>query len=263
VNRRLLIAGAAVVAVSSSPSFLQRRSAEAEAEVLGTSPARHRIGVLTTWRRRSGADPVEARTAASRGNRGPAPADRGSRLLATRALEPRVFTRLGARHELAATREIPAPRETIFGFLASLENHAALGRGSVELLSLECRAGGTSEAVVRLRGPLAIRRTASTAITGTRAPESISGRARIGPRTRAFVSWRIESTPHGSTVSVGATVETAGLRDRLLLAFGGRWWLGRRFASALSCLSQRIAPTPAFVSGGDSALSAVPSHACA
>jgi hypothetical protein len=233
--------------------------------VLGTSPARHWIGALTTWGRRSVADPVEAQSAASSGNGRPASADggAGTRLGATRALEPRVFSRLGARREIAATRQIPAPRETIFGFLASLENHAALGRGSVELLSHECRAGRASGAVVRLRGPLAIRRTASTAITGIRAPQSISGRAWIGPRTRAFVSWRIESTAHGSTVTVGAIVETAGLRDRLLLAFGGRWWLGRRFASALSCLSHRIAPTPAFVSGGDSPLFAVPSLACA
>jgi hypothetical protein len=125
------------------------------------------------------------------------------------------------------------------------------------LLSLECRAGTASEAVVRLRGPLAIQRTASTAITGTQAPESISGRAWIGQRTRASVSWQIESTPHGSTVSVGAIVETAGLCDRLLLAFGGRWWLGQRFATTLSCLSHRIAPTPAFMSGGDPALSAI------
>jgi hypothetical protein len=131
------------------------------------------------------------------------------------------------------------------------------------LLALECRGDGASEAVVRLRGPLAIRRTASTAITATRAPESISGRAWIGPRTRAFVSWQIESMPYGSTVYVGVIVETAGLRDRLLLAFGGRWWLRRRLASALSCLSHRIAPSPAFVSGGESARSPVPSHACA
>jgi hypothetical protein len=227
--------------------------------VLGINPATHWIGALTTWGGRS----VAAETAPSRGNGGPVPTDRraASRLAATRALEPRVFTRLGARREIATTREIPAPRETIFGFLASLENHAALGRGSVELLSLECRAGRASEAVVRLRGPLAIRRMASTAITETRAPESISGWAWIGPRTRAFVSWHIESAPHGSTVSVGAIVETAGLRDQLLLAFGGRRWLRRRFASALSCLSHWIAPTPALVSGCDPALSAVPSLA--
>jgi hypothetical protein len=231
--------------------------------VLGTSPATHWIGVLTSWGRRSVADPVEAQTATSRGNGGSVPAHRGTgfRLEATRALESRVFTRLGARRAIAATRQIRAPRETIFGFLVSLENHAALGRGSVELLFLECLAGSASEAVVRLRGPLAIRRTASTAITGTRAPESISGRAWIEPRTRAFVSWQIESAPHGSTVSVGAIVETAGLLDWLLLAFGGRWWLRRRFASALRSLSHRIAPTPAFVSGGDPALSAIPSLA--
>lgn len=194
----------------------------------------------------------------------PAPAHTGAGLTwpAARALEPRVLARSGARREIAATREIPAPRETIFGFLASLENHAALSRGSVELLSLEQRGEGAGEAVVKLRGPLAIRRTASTAITGTRAPESISGRAWIGPRTRALISWRIESAPHGSTVRVGATVETAGLRDRMLLALGGRWWLRRRFESALSCLAYRIAPAPAFVGGGDTALSAVPCPAC-
>jgi hypothetical protein len=232
--------------------------------VLGISPSTHWIGALTTWGRRSVADPVAAETVASRGNGGPVPADRGAgsgwrrRVLSS----PESSRGLGARREIAATREIPAPRETIFGFLASLENHAALGRGSVELLSLECWTGRASEAVVRLHGPLAIRRTASTVITGARAPESISGRAWIAPRTRAFVSWQIVSAPHGSTVSVGAIVETAGLRDQLLLALGGRWWLRRRFASALSCLSHRIAPTPAFVSGGDSALSAVPSLAC-
>jgi hypothetical protein len=232
---------------------------------LGTSPATHWIGALTSWGRRSVADPVEVQTTTSRGNGGLVPAEKGagSPLAATLALKPGVFTWSGARREIAASRAIPAPRETIFGFLARLDNHAALARGSVELLSLECRAGRASGAVVRLRGPLAIRRTASTAITGIRAPQSISGRAWIGPRTRAFVSWRIESTAHGSTVTVGAIVETAGLRDRLLLAFGGRWWLGRRFASALSCLSHRIAPTPAFVSGGDSPLFAVPSLACA
>jgi uncharacterized protein YjiS (DUF1127 family) len=165
--------------------------------------------------------------------------------------------------EIAATGEIPAPRETVFAFLSSLENHVALGRGSVELLSLKRRAGMASEAVVRLRGPLAIRRTASTAISGTRAPEWIFGRAWIGPRTRAFVAWQIESAPHGSTVSLRATVDRAGLSDGLLLALGGRWWLRRRFASALSCLSHHLAPAPALVSGDDSALLVSPSLACA
>ena len=106
----------------------------------------------------------------------------------------------GARREIVATREVPAPRETIFEFLAGLENHAVLGEGSVELFSLEQRAGRASGAVVRLRGPLGIRRTASTAISGTHAPESITGWARIGSRTRASITWHIASAPHGSTV---------------------------------------------------------------
>jgi hypothetical protein len=203
-------------------------------------------------------------TTASEGIGGPAPRDTAADLgrIVRRALAAGVSTRFGARREIAATREIPATRETVFGFLASLENHAALGRGSVELLSLKRGARGANGAVVRLRGPLAIRRTASTAITGTRAPESISGRAWVGPRTRAFVAWQIESAPHGSTVSLRAIVERAGLLDRMLLALGGRWLLERRFASALSCLSHQLALTPAFVSGGDSALLALRLRAC-
>jgi hypothetical protein len=174
-----------------------------------------------------------------------------------------ISKRLEARREIAATREIPASRETIFGFLANLENHAALGRGSVELVSVKGQAGRASEAVVRLRGPLAIRRTAKAAISRSRPRESISGWARIGARTRAVVSWQIESAQHGSIVSLRAIVERASLRDRLLLAFGGRWWLRRRFANALSCLSYQLAPTPTFVTGGDSALLAFPPPACA
>lgn len=146
--------------------------------------------------------------------------------------------------EITATAEVRAPRETVFAFLANLENHGALGRGSVEVQSVERRAGGVSEAVVRLRGPLAITRTASTVISGTRAPEWISGRARIGSRTRASVSWQIARAPHGSTVSVRAIVESTGVIDGLLLALGGRWWLRRRFASALGCLSHHLAPAP-------------------
>jgi hypothetical protein len=174
--------------------------------------------------------------------------------LTERHEEPGPAGLMSNKREIAATREIPALREAIFGFLADLENHTALGRGSVELLSVKRRAGRVSEAVVRLRGPLAIRRTARAEISGTRTWESISGWARIGARTRAFVSWHIESAPHGSTVSLRAIVEKAGLRDGLLLALGGRWWLRRRFASALSCLSQELAPTPAFASGSDHAL---------
>jgi hypothetical protein len=177
--------------------------------------------------------------------------------------EAGVPPRLGARREIAATGEIPAPRETVFGFLASLENHAALGNGSVELLSLRRRAGRASEAVVRLRGPLAIRRTAWTAILGIRASESIYGRASVGPRTRAFIAWRIECAPHGSTVSLRVIVERVSLRDRLVLALGGRWWLRRRFTSTLRCLSHQLALGPALASGGDSAIHALPRVACA
>jgi hypothetical protein len=165
------------------------------------------------------------------------------------------------RREIAATLEIGAPRCAIFAFLAKLENHAALGGGSVELLLMESPSPTAGAALVRLRGPLGIRRTASTAILRTQMPESITGRATIGPRTRAYVSWDIAPAPHGSAVTLRATVEAAALRDRLLLTFGGRWWLERRFAGALRSLSDQLTPGPRDLSDSDLAQAVVLSAA--
>jgi hypothetical protein len=147
--------------------------------------------------------------------------------------------------------EIGAPRGAIFAFLERLENHAALGGGSVELLLAEGPPATAGAALVRLRGPLGIRRTASTAILRTELPGSISGRATIGPQTRAHISWDIEPVPDGSAVTLRATVEAAAPRDRLLLALGGRWWLRRRFASALTFLSDQLAPAPSAAGRSD------------
>jgi hypothetical protein len=187
----------------------------------------------------------------------------GSRLAVTRALEPRVSRgpALGARSPRPGRSPLLARSS-----LGSSRASRTTPRSGEARSSCWPSSAGAMGRARRWCGCAARSRSAgqqSTAIRVTRAPESISGRAWIGPRTRAFVSWQIESMPYGSTVYVGVIVETAGLRDRLLLAFGGRWWLRRRLASALSCLSHRIAPSPAFVSGGESARSPVPSHACA
>jgi hypothetical protein len=78
---------------------------------LGTSPATHSDRRPHDVGGRSIADPLEADT--PRGGQRWARARRQGRrvppLAATRALGPRVFTRLGARREIAATRDIPAP----------------------------------------------------------------------------------------------------------------------------------------------------------
>jgi hypothetical protein len=146
---------------------------------------------------------------------------------------------------IATSIRIPVAREAVFAFLAEIENHEALARDSVELISLERRSGGTDAAVVRLRGPLAVQRTADTTVLALRAPAWIAGRASIGRRTRAWITWQIEAGEPGSTVSLSVLVERVALRDRVILVLGGRRWLRRRFESALSSLSEQLAAAPA------------------
>jgi hypothetical protein len=123
-------------------------------------------------------------------------------------------------------------------FLADLENHALLAPASVSVLSLDGQRHRATRALVRLRGPLAIRRTASTELlraTGS----SIVGRANVG-NTVASVVWNVEALREGSVVTLCATVDAASSLDRLLLRFGGRRWLAGRFAGALEQLSQQL-----------------------
>ena len=72
------------------------------------------------------ADPVEAHTAASRGNGGPRDCG-GFAAGGDACLKPRVCTRLGARREIAATSEILALARPIFGALARKQRPYRIG----------------------------------------------------------------------------------------------------------------------------------------
>ena len=146
---------------------------------------------------------------------------------------------------VVASRQLDAPAEAVLRFLADLENHARLAPRSVRLLSLQRGPSPGAKALVRLKGPLAIRRTASTEILESRAPDSIVGRARIGDATAATIVWRIEGNSAGSAVTLCATVDAASRLDGMLLRLGGRRWLARRFAAALEHLSYELNPAPA------------------
>ncbi len=146
---------------------------------------------------------------------------------------------------IVASSPIAAPAEEILRFLTELENHVRLAPGSVEVLSLDRRPDVGVRALVRLRGPLAIQRTAATELLQAPTPDSLVGRARIGDSTRASVSWKIHRRTAGSTVTLCATIDEAGPLDRLILGLGGRRWLARRFAAALEHLSDQLAPAPA------------------
>jgi hypothetical protein len=146
------------------------------------------------------------------------------------------------RRPIVASRRIGAPADQILRFLADLENHARLAPGSVELLSLERGPDLCTRALVELRGPLGIKRTATTELVPTRAPDSIAGRASVGKGTLVSVVWRIARRPTVSTVTLWATLDATRPLDAMLLRLGGRRWLAKRFAVALDHLSDQLVP---------------------
>ena len=131
---------------------------------------------------------------------------------------------------IAARRHVPRPRAELYALLADLRSHWDLAGGWVQPLELR-HDGGT----VRVRGPAGLKRTISTTLTHARAPERVSGEARIGA-TRAAISWLLESDGDGTIVTLRADVLDAGPLDRALLALGGHRWMRGRFHATLERL---------------------------
>ena len=142
---------------------------------------------------------------------------------------------------IVASRLIRAPADQVLRFLADLENHARLAPGLVELVSLERGPDLCTRALVELRGPLGIKRTATTELVPTRVADSIAGRASVGKGTLVSVVWRIRRRATGSAVTLCATLDATRPLDAVLLRLGGRRWLAKRFAVALDHLSDQFA----------------------
>src|SRR3954470_15791936 len=153
-----------------------------------------------------------------------------------------------AAGEIEAVALVPAAPEEVFAFLSHLENHWRLLDTHVDVLELD----GTppDRAVVRLRGPLGVRRTVHTHVTASRSPRLIIGIAELGDGTRARVSWTLAGRLGQTRVRLAAEVEHADPLDRLLLALGGRVWLRRRFGFGLERLAERFSGAVATSSGG-------------
>jgi hypothetical protein len=143
---------------------------------------------------------------------------------------------------VTASRLVRAPRMDVFEFLRHLENHWLLADRFIEVLELERSLDGSAHGGrVRMRGPLGLRRTATTRVTATDSDCEISGTAELAGGTRARVSWSLAD--EGATitrVSLGAEVERAVRIDRLLLQLGGRRWVAGRFAAILDRLALRF-----------------------
>jgi hypothetical protein len=139
--------------------------------------------------------------------------------------------------DVEATALVRAPCEEVFGFLDDLENHWIVADRFVEVVDLHRGNGPRADGgVVRLRGPLGIRRTVTTRVVAIKPPRLLIGTAELG-RTRARVSWALAGHLDDTRVRLAARVESASRADRALLALGGRWWLQRRFASTLRGLA--------------------------
>ena len=138
---------------------------------------------------------------------------------------------------ISAARTVSASPEEVFAFLADLENHWAIADRFVDVVSLEGPPGARHGGLVRMRGPLELRRTARTRVLEAHPSERMVGQAEIGRATSARVQWTLDTHPDGTLVELAATVDRASALDRLLLALGGARWLRRRFAGALDRLA--------------------------
>jgi uncharacterized protein YndB with AHSA1/START domain len=137
---------------------------------------------------------------------------------------------------------VPASPGEVFDFLSDLANHWRLVDRFVEVIELDGPPGAAPDSgLVRLRGPLGVRRTVRTRVSAARRPRLIVGTAELGEHTLARVSWTLAGRPGQTRVRLAAEVEHVGTLDRLLLELGGRAWLRRRFAHALEALAQRFA----------------------
>ena len=141
----------------------------------------------------------------------------------------------GGRRIVASTVVAASP-ETVFGYLTVLDNHWELMAGAVQRLDSD-----DSSSVVRLSGPFGIRRTAHTRLVEPIRRGGWWARPRWAPARSGTVSWSLAPVDAGTRVELAATVDRAGLRERLLLELGGRAWFRRRFRHALSELRQRFA----------------------
>ena len=149
--------------------------------------------------------------------------------------------------DVEAMALVPAPAEEVFDFLADLENHWLVADRFVEVVELHREDDGRATGgVVRVRGPLGLRRAVTTRVAAAKPPRLLIGTAELTSGTRARVSWALAGRLESTRVRLSASVERAAVSDRLLLLLGGRWWLRRRFAATLESLTREFSerPTP-------------------
>src|SRR5436190_18293909 len=87
------------------------------------------------------------------------------------------------RADIEAAATVPARASDVFAFLAGLANHCLVADRLIEVVMLEGPPGARTGGIVRLRGPIGLRRTARLRVLTAEAPRYINGAAEIGERT--------------------------------------------------------------------------------
>jgi hypothetical protein len=139
---------------------------------------------------------------------------------------------------IRARKSVRAPLETLYEFLATLDNHWLLTDRFVALERLhgpvESRTGGE----ITIRGPWGLRRHARTWLDVDEDGSRIVGTAVVGRRTLARVTWALTPIPNGTDVELTASILTASPLDRVLLPVAAPW-LRRRFLAAIERLEEQ------------------------
>jgi uncharacterized protein YndB with AHSA1/START domain len=147
---------------------------------------------------------------------------------------------------IEAKAVVPAPREEVFAYLADFRNHCRLLGRWIDVLDVERPPGSGPDAParggrVRMRGPLGVRRTATTRVVTAQPPVRLAGTAEVGPRTLARVGWTLVPAEDATEVTLAAEIERVGALDSVLLLLGGAPWMRRRFRGVLALLAESFA----------------------
>ncbi|MDQ6779038.1 MAG: SRPBCC family protein [Actinomycetota bacterium] len=154
---------------------------------------------------------------------------------------------------ISARKEVRVPPESVYGFLATLDNHWLLTDRFVSIVRLhgpvQLRTGGE----IIIRGPWGLHRHARTRLEVHEDASRLVGTAAVGRRTVARVTWALTPIPEGTDVTLTASVLAASPLDRVLLVVAAPW-LRRRFLAAIVRLEQETArpaaPTTPAASAG-------------